>query len=275
MTHVDTGLGLGESVRVSDAKGVLAEGIPARFKTALTRVVDAVLPPSCLSCGAPVDEAGALCGACWKALHFLESPLCECCGLPLEGAGAGDMLCGGCIADRPLYRRARAVLGYDDASRKLVSRFKYRDRTELAESFAGWMARAGRGLMSECDLIAPVPLHSLRLLMRRFNQAALLALSMGRRSGVPVVPDLLRRVRFTPPQVGLSAEARRRNVAHVFRLRARHAEQIKDLRILLVDDVLTTGATAEACARVLLRSGAAAVDVLTLARVVTPRRPIA
>lgn len=266
---------MSESVRVSDAKGVLADGIPARLKTALARVVDAVLPPSCLSCGAPVDEAGALCGACWQALHFLELPLCECCGLPLEGAGAGDLLCGGCIADRPRYRRARAVLGYDDASRKLVSRFKYRDRTEMAKSFAGWMARTGRGLMGECDLIAPVPLHPLRLLMRRFNQAALLALSMGRRSGLPVVPDLLRRIHFTPSQVGLSAEARRRNVAHVFRLRPRYAEEIKDMRILLVDDVLTTGATAEACTRVLLRAGAAAVDVLTLARVVTPRRPIA
>jgi ComF family protein len=222
-----------------------------------------------------VGEAGALCGACWQALHFLESPLCECCGLPLEGAEAGDILCGGCIADRPLYRRARAVFGYDEASRPLVARFKYRDRTELAESFARWMARSGYGLIGGCDVITPVPLHPLRLVMRRFNQAGLLALSMGRRSGLPVVPDLLRRIRFTPPQVGLSAEARRRNVAHIFRLRPRYAEKIKDMRILLVDDVLTTGATAEACTRVLLRSGAAAVDVLTLARVVAPRRPIA
>jgi len=266
---------MGESVPVSDVKDAMSVAIPARFRAALAKVVDAVLPPTCLSCGAAVDNAGALCGACWQGLHFLESPLCECCGLPLEGAGAGDMLCAGCIADRPLYRRARAVFGYDEASRKLVSGFKYRDRTEMAASFGDWMARAGRELLGECDLIAPVPLHPLRLLMRRFNQAALLALCIGRRGAVPVAPDLLRRVRFTPPQVGLSAEARRRNVAHVFRLRARYAGQIKDMRIVLVDDVLTTGATAEACARVLLRSGAASVDVLTLARVVAPRRPAA
>lgn len=185
------------------------------------------------------------------------------------------MLCGGCIADRPPYGRARAVLGYDEASRTLVGRFKYRDRTEFAESFAGWMARAGHDLIGDCDVVVPVPLHPLRLIMRRFNQAAVLALRLGRRAGVAVTPDLLRRVRFTRPQVGLSAEARRRNVAHVFRLRPRYAGQVKDMRILLVDDVLTTGATAEACARVLLRAGAATVDVLTLARVMTPRRPAA
>lgn len=266
---------MSESVLVSELKDTLENGVPARFKAVLAAVVDSVLPPYCLSCATPVDDAGALCGPCWQALHFLEAPLCSHCGLPLEGAQEGDMLCGACIAEPPVYLRARASVGYDEASRPLVSRFKYRDGTEMAESFASWMTRAGRPLLAECDLIVPVPLHPLRLFLRRFNQAALLAHSLGRRAGRVVVPDLLRRVRFTPPQVGLSAEGRRRNVAHVFRLRARYAEQIRKMRILLVDDVLTTGATAEACARVLVRAGAGAVDVLTLARVVAPRRPVA
>jgi ComF family protein len=271
MAHVDTGAPLGESVRVAEVWTALKGGALRRGKSAFEGVLNALLPPGCLACGAPVDNAGALCGPCWQGLHFLTPPICARCGLPLQGAEEGDMLCGACLTEPPIYQRARAVLGYDDASRRLVSRFKYHDRTELSHGFASWMARAGSELLTECDIIAPVPLHPLRLFMRRFNQAALLALHLGRACGKAVTPGLLRRVRYTPPQVGLSPEGRRRNVAHVFRLRPRHAARVKGARIVLVDDVLTTGATVESCARVLVRAGAGAVDVLTLARVISPR----
>lgn len=262
---------MGESVHVGEVWTALTGGFVTRGRSVLKGALDALLPPRCLACGAPVGDMGALCGPCWQGLHFLVPPFCARCGLPLDGVGEGDMLCGACLAAPPAYARARAALGYDEQSRRLVSRFKYHDRTELAPSFATWMGRAGAPLLAECDLIAPVPLHPLRLLMRRFNQAALLALRLGRACGKQAIPDLLRRVRYTRPQVGLSPEGRRRNVAHVFRVRPRYAPRVKGARIVLVDDVLTTGATAEACARVLLRAGASAVDVLTLARVLSPR----
>ncbi len=241
------------------------------FKRGYTRAVDLVLPPLCLKCDAMVDEAGALCASCWREIHFLAPPRCRTCGIPLAGTSDFDADCGACIAEPPLYARARAVIAYDDGSRALVTRFKYNDHTELAAAFAKWMAREGGALIADCDVIAPVPLHYLRLLARRFNQAALLAQTLSRRSGRPLIADLIVRRRFTRPQIGLSPGARRRNVAHAFRLRSRYRPRIKDARVLLVDDVLTTGATVEACANVLLRAGAAKVDVLTLARVVSAR----
>lgn len=241
-------------------------------ETLLSRTLDVLLPPACLKCRAAVDKQGALCATCWRSLHFLEAPLCSKCGVPLESVTPSDRECGACIADPPLFSRARAALAYDDESRSLITLFKYADRTDLADSFASWMARAGQDLIAECDILTPVPLHRWRLLMRRFNQAGMLAHAIGRRAGRRVIPDLLIRTRPTPPQVGLSFEGRRRNVAQAFRLRDRYVSAIIGARVLLIDDVLTTGATVEACAKLLSRAGAAQVDVVTLARVVAPRR---
>jgi ComF family protein len=234
-------------------------------------LLDAVLPPRCLACGAGVAEPGALCAACWPALSFLTPPCCACCGYPFEydpGAGA---LCAACIASPPPYRRARAALRYDEASRGLILAFKHGDRTEMAPAFARWLAGAAE--LSEIDLIAAVPLHWRRLFARRYNQAALLALGLGRLSGKPVLPDLLRRRRATESQGHLGALARERNVAGAFAVNPARAGALPGARVLLVDDVMTSGATVIACSRVLLRAGAAAVDVAAVARVVRPARP--
>ncbi len=238
------------------------------LRRSASRLCDAVLPPRCLQCGELVGDHGALCGACWSKLRFLGPPCCAACGLPFEFDLGGDALCGACSARRPRFDRARAALAYDDASRDLVLRFKHADRLEGAATFAGWMARAGAALIADADIVAPVPLHWRRLVTRRYNQAAVLANAIGRVEGKRVVPDLLLRRRATPTQGHLGREARRRNVAGAFALAPRGRDMIDGKRILLVDDVLTTGATAEACARVLQAGGARAVDLLVLARVV-------
>jgi ComF family protein len=230
--------------------------------------LNALLPPRCLACGATVERPGALCAACWKGVHFIEPPLCELCGYPLEFALGPEALCGACARERPAFDRARAVMRYDENSRPLILGFKHADRTDGAAGYGAWLARAGAGLLAEADLIAPVPLHWARLFARRYNQAALLAHALGRVADVPVVADLLLRRRHTPSQGRLSPAQRRRNVAGAFALKPARRARLEGRRVLLVDDVLTTGATASACARTLRRGGARAVDVLVLARVV-------
>jgi ComF family protein len=178
--------------------------------------------------------------------------------------------CGTCLGRPPRFRRARAALVYDDKSRRLVLPFKHGDRTDMARSCGRWMASAGGELLAEADLIAPVPLHWRRLFTRRYNQALLLARSVARASPARLAPDLLRRARWTGSQAGLKAQERRTNVRRAFELHPRWTAAVRDKTILLVDDVLTTGATVEACTQALQRGGARHVDVLTLARVVRP-----
>jgi ComF family protein len=233
--------------------------------------LNALLPPRCLACGVTLARSGALCAGCWKGVHFLEPPLCARCGFPLEYDLGPEALCGACAREPPGFDRARAVMRYDEGSRDLVLGFKHADRTEGAAAYGAWLARAGAELTAEADLIAPVPLHWMRLFGRRFNQAALLAQALGREARLPVVADLLRRRRHTPSQGRLSPAQRRRNVAGAFAVKAGRKGLLAGRRVLLVDDVLTTGATASACARTLRRRGARAVDVLVLARVVRGR----
>ena len=232
--------------------------------------LDVVLPPQCLGCEAIVDEVGALCPRCWNAIQFIAEPVCGACGVPFAYALGGNALCGACVREQPAFARARAAFVYDDASRRLVLAFKHADRTDAAPAFAEWMARAGAELLADAHVIAPVPLHWTRLFRRRYNQAALLAAALGAKAGVPVAPELIVRRRRTRSQGGLGPSARRRNLAGAFAAPPGGADAIADRRVLLVDDVLTTGATAGACSQALLKSGAAAVDVLTLARVVRP-----
>lgn len=229
--------------------------------------VDALLPPRCLACGCVVERPGALCPDCWEAVDFIAPPLCAACGYPFAFAMEAEALCPECIRDRPAYDRARAVMTYDDASKRLLLGFKHGDRTDGAPAYAAWMARAGAALVAEADLILPVPLHWLRLFRRRYNQSALLAQALARRCGLPVATGLLRRTRNTPPQGHLPRGARRRNVAGAFAAAPGARARLEGRRVLLIDDVLTTGATVEVCARLLKRQGAAAVDVLVLARV--------
>ena len=234
--------------------------------TAANALLDALLPPRCLCCGASVDRQGGLCPGCWSALIFIAPPYCACCGLPFEYETQDGNLCGACLAEPPAFARARAVLVYDDGSRPLVLSFKHGDRIHAAGAYGTWLARAGAELLTDADLLVPVPLHRGRLFRRRYNQAALLTQALSKRTGIETIPDALQRQRATPTQGGLDRKGRLRNVKGAFRLHP--GQSVVDRRVVVVDDVLTTGATLAACARVLTRAGAARVDVLTLARVV-------
>jgi len=250
----------------------------ARVATALRAtlglVVDVALPQLCAACREPVDGAG-LCAACWSKLSFIAPPYCERLGIPFPFDGGPGLLSMEAIADPPAYGRARAAVRYDDISSKLVHALKYGDRLDLAPVMARWMAQAGGKLTGEADALVPVPLHWRRLWARRFNQSALLAEMIGKASGRPVAHGALKRVKATPQQVGLDKSARAQNVQGAFRVPADGKPEVAGRRLVLVDDVLTSGATIDACARALLRAGAAAVDVLVFARVVgTGRTPI-
>lgn len=234
-------------------------------------ILDLLLPPRCLSCGCIVREARTLCIACWSKLNLLGPPQCDSCGLPFEHEQPPGTLCGACLAKPPPWQRARAALAYDEGSKPMILRFKHADYTQAAPTFALWMARAAGPLLQEADLIVPVPLHRWRLFQRRYNQAALLSQALARGAPGRMVPDLLLRQRSTPSQGRLTSRQRQRNVSGAFVVPPRWQPLLKGARVLLVDDVLTTGATAEACSRALHRSGAEAVDVLTLARVLRPR----
>jgi ComF family protein len=247
-----------------------APAFAGRLAAAGRVALDALLPPRCLSCGVITGAEAALCARCWNRLAFIETPYCVCCGRPFEFALGADALCGVCARSRPLYERARAALRYDEASRPLILAFKHGDRTDCAPALGRWLARAGAELLPDADLILPVPLHWWRLFRRRYNQAALLAAALGRIAGKPVLPDLVRRRRATASQGHLGPAERRRNVAGAFALAPGRRGAVEGRRVLLVDDVLTTGATAEAVAEPLLEAGARAVDLLALARVVRP-----
>ena len=236
---------------------------------ALVGLLDVVLPPRCLGCGAAVESQGRLCAGCWRALTFLAPPQCRLCGYPLPHALPDAPLCGACAVEPPAFDRARAALRYDEGARSLILAFKHADRTDSAPAFGRWLARAGAELLATADLIAPVPLHRWRLLRRGYNQAAVLARALARETGLPLAPDLLQRRRATRSQQGLSGQARLANITvGAFRPHPWHHGRLRGRRVVLVDDVLTTGATVGACAQVLRKAGATAVDVLTLARVV-------
>ena len=242
----------------------------------LHRVLYLLLPPRCLACGDLVEVQGTLCAPCWSAITFVAEPLCRRCGLPFAfesgdasvPSGDAGYDCGACLAAPPPFDRARAVMRYDDASRPLLLGFKHGDRTEAARPFAGWMARSGADLLAGAELVAPVPLHWRRLIARRYNQAALLSQPLARSAGIDAVPDLMQRRRATPSQGRLSRAERQRNVAGAFAVNPARVTLLRGRRLLLVDDVMTTGATVSACARAALKAGAAAVDVLVLARAV-------
>jgi ComF family protein len=230
--------------------------------------LDTLYPPICLACRAATSEAGALCSSCWRAMRFIERPFCDRLGTPFEHDLGEGLLSPQAVTDPPVFQRARAVARFEDGpARRLVHRLKYSDRGELAAPMGAWMARAGADVLAEADAITPVPLHARRLWTRRFNQAAALGREIARRAGKPFEPALLRRIKATRSQVGLSREQRVQNMQGAFR--AAPAASVQGRRIALVDDVLTSGATANAAARALLRAGAAQVDLIVFARVVT------
>lgn len=238
----------------------------AGWKSASRALADLLYPPLCVACRAPVGEAG-YCAACWSAVTFLDGQGCACCGMPFSVDLGEGSLCAACLARRPAYASARAILAYDEASRGAVLALKHADRLDLVPGFARWLARAGRAQLADSDVVVPVPLHRFRLWRRRYNQSAELARRLAADFGLATAPLALVRTRATASQGAMpSARARRKNVQAAFRVA--RPEQVAGKRVLLLDDVLTTGATAEACARALLRAGAARVHVLALARVV-------
>lgn len=226
-----------------------------------------VYPPTCMHCGVFVRQPGALCGQCWQTLHFIEQPLCPVLGTPFGHAVEQGTVSLAAIAEPPAFVRARAVTLYDDVARQLVSRLKYGDRADLALPMARWMHRAGAELLAVSELIVPVPLHRRRVISRRYNQAAELARTLSRLSGVAYAAGALVRRRATLQQVGLGRSARTANVRGAFAVLPERRHVVAGRRILLIDDVYTTGATVNAAARALYRAGAGEVCVLTFARV--------
>jgi ComF family protein len=246
--------------------------VSVTLRAAGRAVLDLVLPPLCLTCDRPVDAVGHFCPECFRRTAFVTAPYCATCGKPFPAArrGAGEPVCAACRLHPPPWERARGALRYDAQSQRLVLALKNGDRPDLAAPLAALMARAGAALVEEAELIAPVPLHRRRLLARRYNQAALIAQALGRRYGVPVLPDLLARPRATRRLGHLGAAARAATLAGAITVRPHRAARVAGRRVLLIDDVMTSGATARACAEALLAAGAAAVDVLVAARVAHP-----
>jgi ComF family protein len=243
-----------------------------RLTRAAARVaLDLILPPLCLKCRAPVGEPQSVCAPCWSALRFVSAPQCTQCGLPFPHDLGQGVKCAACIAKPPAFAVSRAALAYDDASRDLILGFKHADRLEAVPLFARWMLTAGRDALGSADVLIPVPLHWRRLVSRRYNQAAVLANALGTLTRLPVDTATLRRVKPTASQGEMpSARARAKNVVRAFALAENHRVKFAGKNLVLVDDVLTTGATVGACTKALLKAGAASVSVITLARVLRP-----
>lgn len=228
-----------------------------------------IVPPVCLTCEALVTEQGGCCPSCWRELRFIAKPLCPVMGIPHSVDMGEGFLSTEAIAHPPPFERLRAVMLYDRLARRMVSSLKYADRTDLARWMAAWMAVAGKELLAEADFVLPVPLHPGRLRSRRFNQSAELARNLVQGVRVKHSPELLKRKKATRQQVGLSERERERNVTGAFVVPQELKLHLKNRRVLLVDDVYTTGATSRAATRALLRGGASAVDVLVFAKVET------
>ncbi|MBS0534523.1 MAG: ComF family protein [Proteobacteria bacterium] len=250
----------------------MAARVGAAFRGLFRIGLDAALPQLCPSCREPLGTGAGLCASCWSKLSPIEKPYCARLGIPFIYDPGPGLLSMEAMANPPAYDRARAAVRYDEVARSLVIAFKFGDRLDLAPMMGRWMARAGAELLTEADALVPVPLHWRRLWGRRFNQSAALCRVISEGAGVPVLYDTLRRIRPTPQQIGLSKTDRASNVQGAFRVPDDRKADIKGRRVILVDDVLTSGATVDSCARSLLRAGAARVDVLVFARVVAPAR---
>jgi ComF family protein len=247
--------------------------LTGRLRDTGRAALDLVLPPHCVSCGEPVEVQGHLCLDCFRLTGFITEPCCARCGVPFASAALGgpDHLCTPCRDTPPAFERARAALRYDAQSRRLLLPFKHADRTEIARTLVPHMARAGAALLRQADVLVPVPLHRRRLFHRRYNQAAILALGLARAGQKPALPDALMRRRATASLGEKTAADRAVEVADAFAVRPERVARLAGRRVLLIDDVMTSGATANACALALLGAGAAAVDVLVAARVPDPR----
>ena len=226
-----------------------------------------LFPPVCLGCRNLVGEPGTLCPDCWPGVRFLERPWCEVMGTPFAHDMGEGVLSAEALADPPPFKRARSAVLYEGVPQRMARSLKFGDRTDLAPWMARWMLRAGAELLVEADAVLPVPLHRNRFLARRFNQSAELSRAISRQTGLKHLPGVLVRLQSTRPQVGLTAAERETNLSGAFAVPQRLRPLIKDKRLILVDDVYTTGTTVKTATRALLAAGAGSVDVLTFARV--------
>lgn len=242
-----------------------AAHLPRRVGRAM---LDTLYPPLCLNCEAPVADADALCATCFKQLRVITAPLCPRLGIPFQISLGPDALSAEAIADPPPFDRSRSAVIYNDVARAVVARMKYGDRPELARFCGRLMAGAGTELWTDKAILLPVPLHPLRQIGRRYNQSLELARAIARQTGLAVDPSLVRRVKRTRQQVGLSADARVRNMAGAFAAHSEILARTHGRPVVIVDDVITTGSTIKAVTRVLQRAGVARVDVISFARVV-------
>ena len=229
-----------------------------------------MFPALCPICKDAVSAERGLCPACWSTLTFIEDPLCDRLGTPFAFDPGPGIVSSPALAKPPVWQRLRAAVKFDETARTLVHDLKYRDHLNLAKLLASLMARAGADLLANADLVVPVPLYRFRLWQRRFNQAALLAAQLAAPDGPRFHPLLLQRTRATRAQVGLDFADRRKNVRNAFLVPDERLSEVTGRRCVLVDDVLTTGATAEACTKALLKAGAERVDVIVFALVLNP-----
>ena len=233
------------------------------------RLLNAIYPPQCPVCHRQVASIGALCADCWKEIHFLDGAQCSRCGTPFEVDPGGEIECAACLSQPPAYDMARAVMRYDEHSKPPILALKHADRLDLPPGMIDWMVRAGRDMLAQTEIVVPVPLHWQRLWKRRYNQSAELARLLAHKTGLAYAPQVLQRLRPTKSQGEMpSAKARHRNVRGAFVVPKNRKASISGKTILLIDDVVTTGATVDACSRSLKRAGAKKVFVLALARAV-------
>ncbi|MCB1521914.1 MAG: ComF family protein [Hyphomicrobiaceae bacterium] len=238
--------------------------VHAGIRAAIGWLADVMMPPLCLACHTPLASKNAICADCWRNIDFIRPPLCDRLGIPLPYDAGSGAISAEAAASPPVYARARAVARYDGVMRDLIHDMKFHDRHDARALFGRWMCEAGAGLIADADILVPIPLHRMKLLRRRFNQSSFLAIEIAAITGLPVAHLALVRSRATQSQIGLTREQRRLNVRGAFEVPTRHRALIAGRRALIVDDVITTGATVTAASRALLDAGATAVDVLAL-----------
>ncbi|OIQ33145.1 MAG: amidophosphoribosyltransferase [Alphaproteobacteria bacterium MedPE-SWcel] len=240
------------------------------LRVRIQTAVSLVYPARCLNCGGLVDSDFGLCSACWRDTDFISGLVCDSCGIPVPGEDDGQHVeCDECLAAPRVWSRGRAAIAYGGQGRRLVLALKHGDRTDLARPVSAWMARAAAPLLAQEPLLVPVPLHWSRLLRRRYNQSALLAQALAARTGCEWCPDALMRTEQTPMLEGRTRQERTTLLEHAIRPHSRMGYRLSGRRVLLIDDVLTSGATLSACTRACYAAGATEVNVVALARVVT------